>query len=193
MDKYNISGILKEIDTKITISNHAYIKLHRYIDDLIRKFRFMHLEYNKGFLFTVKKFFKGLELKTQICKFVNMHTTSLVNYIDIKYSLMIEYLIHDILDMMYVHTKIHSTTPFIHMHSFSHVLNNDVDFKQLNNRYEIIILEPSQHICYNNIKNYTRQFTNKILTDDMICLLRDYIQYVIDLKLEYIDSIKQNG
>lgn len=194
MDIFKINQILHQIDPDIIITNQVINKINKYIIKLFDLFKNIQVINNTNeFYNSVDIFFYNLELKHSIYNFlytdnnnpIILYKFSNKNNIQKLYSLMFEYIIYDLLDMMYCYISIHNEE-IITTHTLHKIINNDTDFKILNSRNKILFLENDIIIP----QSYFKRIIKKILPNrkfkiEFYHLFQKYIEYKINLYLFY--------
>ena len=195
MDIFNINGIFNQIDNINILSDDIISKLTNYIYKLSQIFLSIQIIYNMDDVDnSIDVFLYGLELKDTIKTFYKEHTNSLVKYkyhtntyINTKICLLFEYIIYDILDMMYSYATINGSD-VLTVKSLIKIMNNDLDFTELNKKYKILFLEDSSTITTSYFKRLVKNIIpDKRMKTTFITLLQNYFEYGIIEKIHLND------
>ena len=193
MDIFNINGIFKQIDCLLLLPPEVIEKLTKYIFKLYYIFSTVqNVNTAEDFYKSIDVFLYELELQENVKQFIEDHHDPLITYnfhpnseIQIKIALLFEYIIYDILDMLYSYSIIFHENN-ISIDVLTKVMNNDPDFSKLNQRNKILFLDNNHLIANSYFKKLIKSIIpDKRMKGEFLNLLQTYFEYIIREKVYY--------
>lgn len=197
MDIFNIKDILKQIDSDVVITQQTVAKLNKYIMKLYKIFDgIQHISNKKDFFNTVDIMFYNLKLAKNIKDFCEQEQVGLIkfkfknNRIQKYYAYMFEYIIYDLLDMMYSYCSINNEN-VLKVSTLLKIMNNDMEFYKLNQKFKIVFIEDHQFIPHSYFKKILKSILpERKFSNDFVVSFRKYIEYKI---IYYMKLSSQNS
>lgn len=192
MDILNTKKILSQIDENVLITYEVIHRINKYVMYLMTIFKnIIVIKKKNDFYKALDIFLYNLELKDNVLKFISDDSKPIVKYdfhknkeVQKLCCLMSEYLIYDILDMMYSYMSIINEFK-LNNKILNNIMNSDSEFRILNHKYKILFLENLEKTSLNKTKQIIKSKTDTKVSKKFLILFRNYLDYIISYYINF--------